>query len=116
MNRGIGDQHRPPPAERDRNAHQMMIGLRIDGIRQRLQDDIVISRRAGNEGVGIAARHHAGGEIVPVLIDKALTIALAYKYAEGNPTDIEGALAGVESALETAAKERDRGKLPSNLG
>ena len=49
-------------------------------------------------------------------LTEALAIALAYKYAEGNPTDLKGALAGLETALETAAKEFERGAVPSNLG
>ena len=47
-------------------------------------------------------------------LSEALVIALAYKYAEGNASDFDGALAGLERALEVAANERDRGKLPSN--
>ncbi|MBF9044794.1 tetratricopeptide repeat protein [Rhodobacterales bacterium HKCCE4037] len=49
-------------------------------------------------------------------LSEALAVALAYKYAEGNPTDLKGALAGLEAAFDTAARERDRGALPSNLG
>ncbi|MEL6449890.1 MAG: helix-turn-helix transcriptional regulator [Pseudomonadota bacterium] len=47
-------------------------------------------------------------------LSEALAVAMAYKYADGNPTDIEGALKGLESALELAAKEQERGRLPSN--
>lgn len=48
-------------------------------------------------------------------LSEALAVAIAYKYADGNPTDIEGALKGVEAALELAAKDQERGKLPSNF-
>ncbi len=47
-------------------------------------------------------------------LSEVLAVAIAYKYADGNPTDIEGALNGLEAALELAAKEQDRGALPSN--
>jgi hypothetical protein len=47
-------------------------------------------------------------------LSEALAIALAYKYADGNPTDINGALQGLEAALSLAAEEQDRGRLPSN--
>ncbi|GAB5446379.1 helix-turn-helix domain-containing protein [Gymnodinialimonas sp.] len=47
-------------------------------------------------------------------LSEAIAVAIAYKYADGNPTDIEGALKGLESALELAAKEQQRGALPSN--
>lgn len=49
-------------------------------------------------------------------LSESLAVALAYKYAEGNPTDLDGALAGLEDALQVAAKERDKGALSSNLG
>jgi len=48
-------------------------------------------------------------------LSEALAVALAYKYADGNPTDIEGALKGLEDALELAAQEQARGQLPSNF-
>ncbi len=47
-------------------------------------------------------------------LSEALAVAIAYKYADGNPTDIEGALKGLEAALELAAKDQERGRLPSN--
>ncbi len=47
-------------------------------------------------------------------LSEAIAVAIAYKYADGNPTDIEGALKGLEAALELAAKEQQRGALPSN--
>ncbi len=46
-------------------------------------------------------------------LSESLAIALAYKYAEGNPTDFESALRGLENALEVAARERAR--LSSNV-
>ncbi len=46
-------------------------------------------------------------------LSEALVIALAYKYAEGNPADFDGALAGLERALEVAAEARER--LPGNV-
>ncbi|MEM8591018.1 MAG: helix-turn-helix transcriptional regulator [Pseudomonadota bacterium] len=48
-------------------------------------------------------------------LSEALAVALAYKYAEGSPTDIEGALKGLEAAFETAAEQKARDALPSNI-
>ena len=38
-------------------------------------DDRVVARDAGHHGVGVAERHHAGGEDVAVLVDQALAVA-----------------------------------------
>lgn len=48
-------------------------------------------------------------------ISQGLVIALARRYAEGSPDDFDGALAGLEHALETAAEEREKGQLPGNV-
>ena len=48
-------------------------------------------------------------------VQKALVHDLARRYAEGNPEDFDGALRGIERALEVAHVERQRGALPSNL-
>lgn len=45
----------------------------------------------------------------------ALVIALARRYAEGNPQDFDDALLGLERALETAAMGRDKGQLLGNI-
>ncbi|MEX3015528.1 hypothetical protein [Gymnodinialimonas hymeniacidonis] len=47
-------------------------------------------------------------------LSEALAVAIAYKYADGNPTDIEGALKGLEAALELAAKDQARGREITN--
>ena len=47
-------------------------------------------------------------------LSESLIVALAYKYAEGNPTDLESALRGLERALEIAAHSQAQGALPSN--
>ena len=43
-------------------------------------------------------------------------MALARRYAEGDATDFDSALGGLERALEVAAVKEARGDLPSNLG
>ncbi len=48
-------------------------------------------------------------------IQEGLLIALARRYGEGNPDDFDGALAGLQRALETAAEEREKGRLPGNV-
>ncbi len=46
-------------------------------------------------------------------VQEKLLVRLAERYAEGNPAGFDGALAGLERALEVAAEERDR--LPGNV-
>ncbi|MFZ5964605.1 helix-turn-helix domain-containing protein [Thalassococcus sp. BH17M4-6] len=46
-------------------------------------------------------------------LSESLAIALAYEYAEGNPTDLETALRELRRAFEVAADRRDR--LPGNV-
>jgi len=48
-------------------------------------------------------------------LSEALAVALAYKYADCDPTDIEGALKGLGAALELAAAEKQRDAVLSNL-
>jgi tetratricopeptide (TPR) repeat protein len=49
-------------------------------------------------------------------INEGLLIALARRYAEGDPQDFDAALRGLERALQVAAEERQRGALPANTG
>ncbi len=49
-------------------------------------------------------------------IKEGMLIALARRYAEGDPVDFDAAYRGLERALEVAAEEKARGDLPSNLG
>ncbi len=49
-------------------------------------------------------------------IKEGMLIALARNYAEGNPDNFDAALAGLQRALEVARDERERGRLPSNIG
>src|SRR5215813_1170533 len=56
-------------------------GLRIDAaahIRQRHRE---VAGDSGHHRVGIAERHHAGGEMVTVLVDQALDVALEKAFA-----------------------------------
>ncbi|MDJ0822067.1 MAG: helix-turn-helix transcriptional regulator, partial [Paracoccaceae bacterium] len=47
-------------------------------------------------------------------LSEALAVALAYEFAEGNPTDLESALRELRRAFEVAAEQKARGALPSN--
>ncbi|MGR3342872.1 MAG: helix-turn-helix domain-containing protein [Paracoccaceae bacterium] len=47
-------------------------------------------------------------------INDGLAIGLAIEYAEGTPENYEAAIAGLRQALEMAAADRARGRLPSN--
>ena len=40
-----------------------------------VERDRVVAGDAGDHGVGVAQRHHAGGEMVAVLVDQALAVA-----------------------------------------
>ena len=48
-------------------------------------------------------------------LSEALAVAIAYDYAEGNPTDIEGALNSIRQAFQVAADQDARDQLPSNI-
>jgi tetratricopeptide (TPR) repeat protein len=49
-----------------------------------------------------------------LLANEQFIVALAYRYAEGNPSDFDAALRGLERALEVAAEQKQRGQLPGN--
>ncbi|MCB2099903.1 MAG: tetratricopeptide repeat protein [Rhodobacterales bacterium] len=48
-------------------------------------------------------------------IKEGMLITLAQHYAEGTPNDFDAAYAGLKNALEVAWKEREKGRLPSNI-
>ena len=48
-------------------------------------------------------------------IKEEMLLALARKSAEGNPSDFDAALRGLERALEVAHDQQLRGRLPSNI-
>jgi hypothetical protein len=52
-----------------------MAGLLIDDAAHFLERIGEIAGDARHHGVGVAARHHGGGEMVAVLIDEALAVA-----------------------------------------
>jgi len=56
-----------------------------------------------------------GGKAREFGINEGMLIALARKYADGNPNNFASALAGLERALEVARDEHQRGLLPSNI-
>lgn len=47
-------------------------------------------------------------------LSESLVVALAWEFAEGNPTDRDTAVRELRRALEIAAEERERGRLPVN--
>ena len=73
--RGVGDQHGAPARQHQRQADHAMAGLGIDDAAHVLQRHGKVARDAGDHGVGVAERHHAGGEVVAVLVDQALAVA-----------------------------------------
>ena len=50
-------------------------GLRIDDAAHVFQRDREVPGDAGDHGVGVAERHHAGGEMIAVLVDQPLDVA-----------------------------------------
>ncbi|WP_146343750.1 helix-turn-helix domain-containing protein [Falsiphaeobacter marinintestinus] len=84
----------------------------------------------GIDPTEVEALHHTNEDDTPEIVQRllaekeahandlkvahALVVSLAYRYAEGNPGDFDGALKGLERALEVAAEERAKGDLPSN--
>ena len=73
---GVGDQHGAAARQHQRHAHHAMAGLGVDAAAHVLERDREVARDAGHHGVGVAERHHAGGEMVAVLVDQALAVAL----------------------------------------
>lgn len=80
--------------------HSLLEGIREDTAATRAMVEKLVSReeeRARDAG-----------------IREGMLIALARRYAEGNPSDFDAALRGLERALEVAAEEKRRGQLPAN--
>jgi tetratricopeptide (TPR) repeat protein len=90
---------------------------------EKIRDDIAVMNaevsRGNDEGRAALSRMEAQlleqsrGAARQLHIQEGLLIALARRYAEGNPADFDGALAGLERALEVAAEDRER--LPGNV-
>ena len=73
--RGVGDEHGAPARDRDRDADQAMARPVVDDAADLFQSDRVVAGDAGHHRVGVAERHHGGGEMVAVLVDQALAVA-----------------------------------------
>ncbi len=73
---GVGDEHGAPAAERERGADHPVAGLGVDAAAHVLQRGGVVAREARHHRVRIAERHHAGGEMVAVVVDQALGVAV----------------------------------------
>ncbi|WGH78123.1 helix-turn-helix domain-containing protein [Jannaschia ovalis] len=56
----------------------------------------------------------AGDVAARLKLAESLVISLAYRFAETNPTDLEGAIAGLEQALAAAQRLAEQGSRPSN--
>ena len=79
--RGIGDQHGAPARQHERNANHPMAGLRVNAAAHVLERDREIAGDPGDQRVGVAERQHAGGEMVAVLVDQTVAIALQEAFA-----------------------------------
>ena len=75
MDRRIGDEHGAAAHQRHRDADRPMARAVVDGAAHVVERDGEIAGEAGHQGIGIAHRHHAGGEDIAVLIGQALAIA-----------------------------------------
>ena len=78
---GVGDQHGAAARQHERHADDAMAGLGIDAAAHVFERDREIAGDAGDHGVGVAERHHAGGEVIAVLIDQPLAVALQIAVA-----------------------------------
>ena len=67
-----------------------MAGLGIDAAPHVLERDGEIAGDAGHHGVGVAERDHAGGEMIAVLVDQALAVALQKTVALQPLVEIRG--------------------------
>jgi tetratricopeptide (TPR) repeat protein len=88
----------PATAPQTQQAVNREVLERTAGLEQRIADLV-------REGQARARAAH---------INEGLLIALARRYAEGDPQDFDAALRGLERALQVAAEERQRGALPAN--
>ncbi len=75
VNGRIGHHHRAPSAERDRHADHPVPRLGVDDAAYVVEHRRIVSRHAGDDGIGVAERHHAGGEVVAVVVDEPLAVA-----------------------------------------
>ena len=74
--RGVGDQHGAAARQHHRDADHAVAGLWIDAAPHVFECHGEIAGHAGDHGVGIAERDHAGGEVIAVLVDQPLAVAL----------------------------------------
>ena len=75
MHGGVSDQHGAAARQHQRHADDAMAGLGVDGAPHILQRDRVVARQAGDHRIGVAHRHHRGGEQVAVLVDHPQAVA-----------------------------------------
>ena len=67
--------HRASAAERDRHADDAVAGVGVDDAPDVVERGRIVARDAGDHRVGVAQRHHAGGEMVAVVVDQPLGVA-----------------------------------------
>ncbi len=90
VDNGVGDQYGAAARQHQRDAHDPMPGLGIDAAPHVLERHGEIARDAGDHGIGVAERDHAGGEMIAVLVDQALTVALQEAVALQPFVEISG--------------------------
>ena len=81
MHRGISDEHRAPAAQQERQPEDFLVHRRRDDPGDLLQGHVVVAGQAGDHGVGVAHRNHAGGEDVAFAVDQTLAIAEQHAVA-----------------------------------
>ena len=81
VDRGVGDQHGAAARQHERDPHDAVAGLGIDAAADVLERHREIAGDPGHHGVGVAERHHAGGEMIAVLVDQAMHVAQQEAFA-----------------------------------
>ena len=122
---GVGDQHGAAARQHHRDADHAMAGFRIDAALHVLERHGEIAGHAGQHGVGIAERDHAGGEMIAVLVDQPLAVALQKAVALQPLVQIRGIgrvarrqprIDDLDAAAELDAKRVARSPSPAPRG
>ena len=103
-----------PRAEHDRHADDAVAGLGVDDAADVVERGRIVARHAGDHRVGIAQRHHAGGEMVAVVVDQALAVAEQVALALQALVEIVG-IGGV-AARQAGVDDLDAGPVEVDAG
>ena len=76
MHRRVGDQDRSAPAQRERRADDPVARLCVDAAADVFERRRIAAGEAGDHRVRIAKRDHAGREMVAVVVNEALGVAV----------------------------------------